>query len=68
MTFGTRAFPAKDGWGWRFVAVEAGRQFQDDMSSARANQMRAERVQGKSLSRKEARQTTAEIKWTVDRL
>jgi integrase len=50
------------------VEEKAGRQFQDDMTPARANQMRAERIQGKSPSRKEAREAAAEIKWTVNRL
>lgn len=52
----------------KMIEEKAGRQFQDDMSPARANQIRAERVQAKSLSRKEAREAAAEIKWTVDRL
>ncbi|MCX5887941.1 MAG: site-specific integrase [Deltaproteobacteria bacterium] len=51
----------------KMIEEKAGRQSQD-MTPARANQIRAERIQGKSPSRKEARETAAEIKWTVDRL
>jgi integrase len=55
----------KDG---KMIEEKAGRQFQDDMTPARANQIRADRIQGKSPSRKEAREAAAEIKWTVKRL
>lgn len=52
----------------KMVEEKAGRQFQDDMTPARASRIRAERIEGKSLSRKEARDAAAEFKWTVDRL
>jgi integrase len=51
----------------KMIEEKAGRQ-SEDMTPARANQIRAERVQGKSPSRKEARKAAAEIKWTIDRL
>ena len=52
----------------------AGRQYADDMTPARTACIRAERIEGKRLSRKEIRQQrdekkTAEAnKWTLDRL
>ncbi len=52
----------------KMIEEKAGRQFQDDMTAARAARIRAERMEGKSLSRKEAREAAAEIKWSVDRL
>jgi len=52
----------------KLVEEKAGRQFQDDMTPARAARIRAERIEGKSPSRKEAREAAAEIKWTVNRL
>ena len=53
---------------------KAGRQYADDMTPARAAHIRAERIEGKRLSRKEIReqekaQKEAEAdKWTIDRL
>jgi integrase len=47
---------------------KVGRQYADDMTPARAARIRAERIEGKRQSRKEIRETAAEIKWTVDRL
>jgi len=38
------------------------------MTPARADRIRGERVEGKRLSRREAREAAAAIKWTVDRL
>lgn len=52
----------------KMIEEKAGRQFDDDMTPARANQIRADRIQGRKPSRKEARKAAAEIKWTVDRL
>jgi len=52
----------------KLIEEKAGRQFQDDMTAARASLIRAERIEGKRLSRKEVRQAAAEIKWTVGRL
>jgi len=54
--------------GGKMIEEKAGRQFQDDMTPARASRIRADRVEGKALSRKEAREAATEIKWTVDRL
>lgn len=45
-----------------------GRQYADDMTPARAARIRAERIEGKRLSRKEIREAASEIKWTVARL
>jgi integrase len=50
----------------RMIEEKAGRQFQDDMTPARASHIRAEKIEGKKLSRKEARKAAAERKWTVD--
>lgn len=56
------------------IDEKAGRQFQDDMTPARAAQARANRIQGKELSNKEQREAEkaareAEKKrWTVSRL
>ncbi len=52
----------------KMIEEKAGRQFQDDMTAARAARIRAEKIEGKKLSRKEVREAAAEIKWTVDRL
>jgi len=54
--------------GGKMTEEKAGRQFQDYMTPARASRIRADRIEGKSLSRKETREVAAEIKWTVDRL
>lgn len=61
----------KDG---RQIDEKAGRQFQDDMTPARAAQIRTNRIQGKELSNREKREVEkaareAEKKrWTVSRL
>ena len=61
----------KDG---KVYEEKAGRQYADDMTPARTAHIRAERIEGKRLSRKEIRQQrdakkTAEAnKWTLDRL
>ena len=61
----------KDG---KVYEEKAGRQYADDMTPARTARIRAERIEGKRLSRKEIRQQrdekkTAEAnKWTLDRL
>ena len=49
---------------------KAGRQYQDDMTPARAARVRAERIEGKRLSRKEIRQAKEAKKniWTVNKL
>jgi len=54
----------KDG---KMIEEKAGRQ-SDDMTPARANLIRAERMHGKKPTRREAREAAAKIKWTVDRL
>jgi integrase len=50
------------------VEEPCGRQYQDDMTPARANQIRVEKMTGRKLSRKEARIEAAAIKWTLARL
>lgn len=55
----------KDG---KVLEEKAGRQFQDGMTPARAARSRADRIEDKRLSRKEAREAAAEVAWTVDRL
>ena len=61
----------KDG---RLIEEKAGRQFQNDMTPARAATIRTERLQGKELSNKERREAIkaekeAETsKWTIERL
>jgi integrase len=58
----------------KLVEEKAGRQFQDDMTPARASQVRTRRIEGNELSNTERRevektQKTAESKrWTIDRL
>jgi integrase len=47
---------------------KAGRQYADDMTPARASRIRAERIEGKRLSRKEIREAAKAIRWTVDKL
>jgi len=56
------------------IDEKAGRQFQDDMTPARAAQVRTNRIQGKELSNKEQREAEKTAKeaedkrWTVSRL
>jgi integrase len=52
----------------KMIEEKAGRQFQDDMTPARANTLRAERIQGKKPTRQEAREAKTKTKWTIDRL
>src|SRR5208337_1341866 len=58
----------------KMIEEKAGRQFQDDMTPARAAMLRAERVQGKQPSRQEAREQreaarqAEAARWTIDRL
>ena len=60
--------------GGKLIEEKAGRQFQDDMTPARAAMLRAERVQGKTPSRQETRELREAVKtaeaarWTIDRL
>ena len=56
------------------VHEKAGRQYQNDMTPARAAQIRSLRIQGKQMSNKERRQEEVTIKgekegqWTIDRI
>lgn len=56
------------------IEEKAGRQFQDDMTPARAAQVRTERIRGARLSNKEKRVAEKALraaeakKWTIDRL
>jgi integrase len=56
------------------IQEKAGRQYQDDMTPARAAQVRTNRIQGKELSNKEQREAEkaknkAEVnRWTISRL
>lgn len=58
----------------KFYEEKAGRQFADDMTSARAAHIRAERIEGKRMSRKgireaeKAKKQAEADKWTIDRL
>lgn len=52
----------------KLIEEPAGRQFKNGMTSAKASHIRSERIEGKSLPRKEARKAAAVIKWTVDHL
>ncbi|MFC1557566.1 tyrosine-type recombinase/integrase [candidate division KSB1 bacterium] len=52
------------------IEEKAGRQFQDDMTPARASILRNDRITGKKPSRKEIRtiENNPDIKWTINRL
>lgn len=52
----------------REVEEPCGRQYVDGMTPARAARIRAEKIDGKKLPRKEARKAERAIKWTIDRL
>ena len=58
----------------KMIEEKAGRQFQDDMTPARAAIIRAERIEGKRLTRKEVRlqreaaKKAEAARWTFDRL
>lgn len=58
----------------KLVEEKAGRQFQDDMTPARAATIRGQRVEGKQQSNKEkreqllAKKKTEQDKWTISRL
>jgi integrase len=56
----------------KLVEEKAGRQFSDAMTPAKASRIRAERIEGKSLSNKERRarkrQEKEEREWTIKRL
>lgn len=50
------------------VEEPCGRQYQDDMTPARASRIRAEKIDGKAPSRKEKREAERAVKWTINRL
>ncbi len=63
----------------KLIEEKAGRQYKDNMTEAKAAGIRAERVEGRRISRKEQRERieaelederrkAEEIKWTVDRI
>ena len=58
----------------KMVEEKAGRQYQNDMTPARANNIRSNRIKGKELSNKEEREAKAaakaaeESKWTIQKL
>ncbi|MFC1534973.1 tyrosine-type recombinase/integrase, partial [Thermodesulfobacteriota bacterium] len=58
----------------KLIEEKAGRQYQDDMTPARASQKRTRRIQGDELSNEEERAKTEaskkaeEGKWTIDKL
>jgi integrase len=60
--------------GGKLIEEKAGRQFQDDMTPARAAQIRTERLQGKQPSNKQKREAiiaeknAEKSKWTIERL
>jgi hypothetical protein len=55
----------KDG---KQIEEKAGRQFQDDMTPARANALRTDRIQGRDLPNVEKRQVQRQGTWTFSRL
>ncbi len=69
-----KIFYIRDRKAGKMIEEKAGRQFQDDMTAARAAMLRAARVQGKQPSRKEARAQQEAAKkaeaarWTINRL
>lgn len=52
----------------RQIEEKAGRQFQDDMTPARAATVRAGRMEGKELSNAARRDEERSVKWTIDNL
>ena len=50
------------------IEEKAGRQYQDDMTPARAARLRAAKIDGKEPSRKEVREAKAAHTWTIDHL
>ena len=58
----------------KLIEEKAGRQFQDDMTPARAGRVRAERIEGKSLPNKERREKkkrdleTENQRWTISKI
>jgi integrase len=54
----------------KLIEEKAGRQFQDDMTPARASTLRADRIQGRELSNEERRgaEQQQQDRWTIARL
>ena len=58
----------------KVIEEKAGRQFADDMTPAKAARIRADRIEGRRISRREAREQEEEAKqaeqnrWTITRL
>jgi len=52
----------------KLIEEKAGRQFQDDMSPARASALRTNRIQGRDLPNEEKRQAQRQETWTLSRL
>lgn len=52
----------------KVLEEKVGRQYADNMTPAKASRIRAERIEGRRLSRKEIREAAAETRWTIDRL
>lgn len=52
----------------KLIEEKAGRQFQDKMTAARANQIRIQRIRGDLPTNKERREATKQTVWTIDRL
>jgi integrase len=58
----------------KLIEEKAGRQFQDNMSAAKASRIRAERIEGKALSNQgrrdeaKAAKEAEEGRWTIDKL
>jgi len=54
----------------KLTEEKAGRQYQDDMTPARAARIRSQRIEGKQLSNRKTRETKAQLadRWTIERL
>jgi len=56
--------------GGKSIEEKAGRQYQDDMTPARASGIRSDRIDGKQLSNREKREIASKYnkRWTIERL
>ncbi|MHC1744982.1 MAG: tyrosine-type recombinase/integrase [Syntrophobacteraceae bacterium] len=54
--------------GGRQIEEKAGRHYQDDMTAARANAIRTDRIRGRDSSNEERREEARREKWTIARL
>jgi integrase len=52
----------------KLLEEKVGRQYVDNMTPAKAARIRAERIEGKRLSRKEIREAQKAVRWTIDAL